>query len=146
MKVIPASEPKKRARPRHLESKLQISCVRWAKIQYPALKRLLFAIPNGGARSAIEGSIMKGEGVTAGVADLFLSIPAIVDECLWAGLYIEMKYGDGAQSADQIAFQLAVSCEGYYYVVCSDFDTFKVLVDWWMTCVKATPKGTFGYK
>lgn len=146
MKVIPAVIKKPRKKSNHDESKLQIACVGWARMQYKPLKRLLFAIPNGGARSKIEGAIMKGEGVTPGVADLFLSIPAIVDDCIWAGLYIEMKYGKGSQSDEQIAFQLAVSCEGYYYVVCSDFDTFKVLVDWWMDRVKNTPKGIFGYK
>lgn len=130
---------------RHLESKLQIECVKWARLRYPKLRRLLFAIPNGGKRNRVEAGIMQGEGVTPGTADLFLSIPAKVDGFLWCGLYIEMKYGKGKQSDDQIAFQLAVSPEGYYYTVCSDFDTFKVLVDWWMDMVKQTPKGTFGY-
>lgn len=130
---------------RHLESKLQCACVEWARLQYPKLKRLLFAIPNGGKRNKVEAAIMKGEGVTPGTADLFLSIPAMVDGILWCGLYIEMKYGKGMQSPDQVDFQLAVSAEGYYYTVCADFDTFKVLVDWWMDRVKNTPKGTFGY-
>lgn len=130
---------------RHLESKLQQECVKWARLQYPKLKRLLFAIPNGGKRSKVEAAIMKGEGVTPGTADMFLSMPAIVDGYLWCGLYIEMKYGKGKQSDEQIAFQLAVSAEGYYYTVCSDFGTFNVLVNWWMDRVENTPKGTFGY-
>ena len=52
---------------RHNESKLQINCVNWFKIQFPMY--VLFAIPNGGARRLIEGKILKAEGVMAGVAE-----------------------------------------------------------------------------
>ena len=62
----------KRSRPRHQESDLQRSCVAWFRETYPAHALMLFAVPNGGGRSRIEASIMKGEGVTAGVADLIL--------------------------------------------------------------------------
>jgi hypothetical protein len=55
------------------ESKLQISMVKWFRLQYPDY--VLYAIPNGGNRSAITGAIMKAEGTMAGVADLFLMQP-----------------------------------------------------------------------
>lgn len=47
-------------------------CVGWFRLQYPAVGKLLFAVPNGGARSRTEAAIMKAEGVTAGVTDLIL--------------------------------------------------------------------------
>lgn len=49
-------------------------CVSWFRLKYPAIGKLLFAVPNGGARSRTEAAIMKAEGVTAGVADLILLI------------------------------------------------------------------------
>ena len=55
---------------RHIESQIQKDCVTWFRLQYPKIGRLLFAVPNGGARNAKEAAIMKGEGVTAGVAAL----------------------------------------------------------------------------
>jgi hypothetical protein len=44
------------------ESKLQIAMVKWFRLQYP--DHVLYAIPNGGNRSAITGAIMKAEGTT----------------------------------------------------------------------------------
>lgn len=61
---------------RHIESQIQKDCVTWFRLQYPKIGRLLFAVPNGGARNAKEAAIMKGEGVTAGVADLILLYPS----------------------------------------------------------------------
>lgn len=48
---------------------MQRMCVGWFRFQYPAVGKLLFAVPNGGARSRTEAAIMKAEGVTAGVTD-----------------------------------------------------------------------------
>jgi hypothetical protein len=42
------------------ESKLQIAMVKWFRLQYPDY--VLYAIPNGGNRSAITGAIIKAEG------------------------------------------------------------------------------------
>ena len=50
------------------ESHIQRACVRWFALQYPELKGILFAVPNGGGRSKIEAGILKAEGVTAGVS------------------------------------------------------------------------------
>ena len=36
----------------------------------PTNSEILFAMPNGGSRNAREAAIMKGEGVTVGVADV----------------------------------------------------------------------------
>lgn len=49
---------------RHIESQIQKDCVTWFRLQYPKIGRLLFAVPNGGARNAKEAAIMKGEGLT----------------------------------------------------------------------------------
>ena len=69
------------------EDRLQSQCVRWFRLQYP--DTVIFAIPNGGQRSAITGALLKKTGTLAGVADLFLMTPT--PEHYYHGLFIEMK-------------------------------------------------------
>ena len=105
---------------RNLESRIQRSCVEWFRRQFPRLADLLFAVPNGGARSAVTGAILKGEGVLAGVADLLLLVP----NRKYHGLCIEMKSPKGRQSASQKQWEKAVTKQGFKYIVCHSFDEF----------------------
>lgn len=105
---------------RNTESQLQKSCVMWFRVQYPRLRSLLFAVPNGGARSAITGAILKSEGVLAGVADLLLLVP----NKKYHGLCIEMKTPKGRQSPTQKQWEKAVTLQGYKYIVCRSFTDF----------------------
>ena len=104
----------------HNESRLQKSCVMWFRLQYPRLRSLLFAVPNGGARSAVTGAILKAEGVLAGVADLLLLVPSRQ----YHGLCIEMKTAKGRQSTTQKQWERAVTMQGYKYIVCRSFTDF----------------------
>lgn len=108
---------------RHVESRIQQECVRWFRLQYAQMRQLLFAVPNGGARSKVEASIMKAEGVTAGVSDLLLLCP----NGAYHGLCIEMKTGEKSskQTPLQVEWMLTVRNVGYKYVVCRSFDDFK---------------------
>ena len=72
------------------ESREQIDFVKWFRLQYPKVR--IFAIPNGGNRDAITGSIMRAEGVTPGVPDLYIP--------LWR-LWIEMKRTKGSSTSDE---------------------------------------------
>lgn len=105
---------------RHLESSLQTSCVRWFRYQYPQFARLLFAVPNGGARSQVTGAILKAEGVVAGVSDLLLLVPNGHAH----GLCIEMKTRTGRQSESQKEWERDVRWQGYEYTVCRSIDDF----------------------
>ena len=105
---------------RHIESVIQQSCVAWFRLQYPKLALLLFAVPNGGARRRIEGAIMKGEGVTAGVADLLLLYPSKG----YHGLCIEMKSEKGRQQPSQKEWQTLAERAGYKYVICRSLGGF----------------------
>ena len=109
---------------RHAEHRTQKACVWWFRLQYPHLAGLLFAIPNGGARDAVTGRMLKDEGVLAGVADLFLSVPS--RGC--HGLYIEMKTAKGVQSPAQREFQSRVEAWGYRYELCRSSDGFRAVV------------------
>lgn len=108
--------------PRHIESRIQIQCVSWFRLQYPQFRMLLFACPNGGARSAVEAKIMKAEGVTAGVSDLILLLP----RGGYNSLCIEMKTDcrTSRQSDSQKAWQAAAEAVGNKYVVCRSLDDF----------------------
>ena len=116
----------RRARPRHQESNLQKTCVAWFRAQYPEHALMLFAVPNGGSRSMIEASIMKGEGVTAGVADLIL----LEARGGYGSLCIEMKTGDKSsrQRPSQKAWQEAAEKAGNKYAVVRTFEAFRELV------------------
>lgn len=107
---------------RHNESRLQTICVQWFRLQYRCLAELLFAVPNGGARSKIEAAIMQGEGVTRGVSDLIL----LVARGRYHGLCIEMKTEakNSRQSDNQKSWQALVEAQSYKYVVCRTLEQF----------------------
>lgn len=122
---------------RHAESEIQQGCVTWFRLQHPKLAKLLFAVPNGGGRNALEASIMKGEGVTAGVADMLLLVPRRG----YHGLCIEMKrqwYGMGKkglilkktyQEPEQKEWQSLVEAQGYRYEVIRSLEEFIELIN-----------------
>ena len=106
----------------HPEHDLQVACVAWFRAQYPKDAAMLFAVPNGGHRNAIEAARMKAEGVTPGVADLIL----LEARGGYGALCIEMKTrrkGSGQSSAQRL-WQQAVEWGGAKYVVCRDFAAF----------------------
>ena len=129
----------RRARPRHQESNLQKTCVSWFRAQYPDHALMLFAVPNGGGRSRIESAIMKGEGVTAGVADLIL----LEARGGYGSLCIEMKTRDKAskQRPSQKAWQEASERAGNRYVVIRSFEAFRAVVTEYMGLPAITRAG-----
>lgn len=118
---------------RHTESRLQVSCVRWFRLQYPNYASNLFAIPNGGKRNSIEASIMKYEGVTAGVPDMFLAVlradTSGSNIHLWPGMFIEMKTKDGRLSLSQKEMHNVLKAEGYLVKTCRSLDEFIDIVN-----------------
>lgn len=107
---------------RNIEHRLQSACVKWYRLQYR--DNLLFAIPNGGARTAITGAMLKDEGVTAGVPDLLLCKARGEHH----GLFIEMKTAKGVLSESQRQMHEDLRSQGYKVEVCRCFDEFKKLV------------------
>lgn len=69
-----------------LEHAEQVAVVVWFRETFPGV--LIYAIPNGGARSPTAGAALKAEGVVAGMPDLH--IPA------WR-TWIEMKRRKGGR-------------------------------------------------
>lgn len=106
------------------ESRLQIACVRWFRLQYPRLAGLLFSVPNGAKRSRVTGAILKAEGALPGVSDLILLYPS--NGCPY--LCIEMKTEIGRQSEAQKEFQKAVQDAGGRYELVRTFESFVSLI------------------
>ena len=111
---------------RHIESQIQKDCVTWFRLQYPKIGRLLFAVPNGGARNAREAAIMKGEGVTAGVADLILLYPSGG----FHSLCIEFKTPSKSsrQTRTQKEWQALAEAHGNKYIVCRSLGDFQQVI------------------
>lgn len=120
--------------PRHEESTLQRACVAWFRAQYPEHALMLFAVPNGGGRSRVEAAIMKGEGVTAGVADLIL----LEARGGFGALCIEMKTTrkDSRQRPSQKQWQQAALKAGNHYAVIRTLEGFQAIVTYYMNLPK----------
>lgn len=85
---------------------------------YATAARRTFAIPNGGGRSKREAGRLKAEGVTAGVSDIFCSVPRGDQH----GLYIEMKSLIGYASREQREWIAGSISEGYAAATCRGAD------------------------
>ncbi len=88
----------------------------WAAMnfkRYPQLK-LMFAIPNGEARSIVTGARLKAAGVKAGVPDIFL--PVVTPRS--PGLYLELKRPGGTISKVQCWWLYELEKAGYRVEVC----------------------------
>lgn len=113
-----------RKKPKDEEHKIQASCVRWFRLQYPQLRNILFAIPNAARRSARNGAYMKEEGMLAGVSDLIL----LKSNRFYGALCIEMKRPGEYQKPIQKEWQKAVESVGNKYVVCRSLEEFIAVV------------------
>lgn len=100
------------------EHRIQSALFKWARYsaaETPVL-RLMFAIPNGGARDAITGAILKAEGVKPGVPDVFLPVASGP----FHGLFIELKSAKGRASPEQREWLTALRERGYATALCHD--------------------------
>lgn len=112
----------------HQEDAEQEALVQWCWFQSDKYKGLdlIFAIPNGGARSRIEGARFKRTGVKKGVPDLFLPVA----KGKYHGLFIEMKRRDGGRlSPEQAQWNHVLNEQGYLAVVCKGFDEAVAVIE-----------------
>lgn len=128
------------------EGGLQISCVKWFRMQYPAFSTLLFHPKNeaDGAHGK-KIAINAAAGVVPGVPDLILALPAEHPSrnyypC-YCGLGIELKYGKtNNQSAHQKKFQKYWEGAGYKYALCRSLEDFMDVVNAYMEEVNPVAK------
>ena len=118
------------------ESNLQSACVRYFRMQYPALGRLYISVPNGVPLGRASAAQFIREGLTKGVADTLL----LVARGGFHGLAIEFKtediiYKGGRkitqrtyQKPEQREWQEMVEAQGWRYEVIRTFEEFEALV------------------
>lgn len=112
----------------HAEDDLQMQCVRWFRLQYPQLARLLHHSPNGGRRDAREGARFKQMGTQAGFPDLIL----LVASQGYHALLLELKTRTGRQQDSQKEYQQLAEAQGYRYVVIRSLEAFMDEVNTYM--------------
>lgn len=101
------------------EHEEQRQFVQWFRKSWPDVR--IFAIPNGGARSAATAGRLKAEGVMSGVPDMF--VPA------WS-LWIEMKRTKGGSvSAEQKDWLQYLEGIGHKTIVCRGCEDAKRQVE-----------------
>lgn len=85
--------------------------------QYPAERRLLFAVNNNSV-NRVKGAQMKSIGVVSGVSDMIYINPRQTKP-----QFLELKLPNGRQSPTQQEFQDKIEALGYeYYIVKSIAD------------------------
>lgn|SRR3990167_2922791 len=88
--------------------------------------RLLFAVPNGGARHIAVARKMKAEGIRAGVPDYFLAVPKERH-----GLFLELKAEKGRLSHDQAQMIDLLAAQGYAWAIAYGTDqAIKAIEDY----------------
>lgn len=105
---------------REIEGGIQATLMEWAMLmenRWPQL-RLLFHVPNGGARSKSEAGRMKRQGVKAGVPDLMLPVA----RGGYHGLFVELKAEKGSLTAEQKEWIRSLQEQGYAATVCKGLD------------------------
>ena len=125
------------------EGQLQIACVQWFRLQYPAFSTPFFHPKNEAESYGKKIAINAAAGVVPGVPDLILALPSIRYEenigdlsphkAFYHALGIELKYGHtNQQSARQKEFQAFWEAAGYKYVLCRSLEEVKQQVDDYM--------------
>ena len=121
MQASPFARGKARKAPRerkprqdreHAEAVALMQIVRAHESRWPIL-RMLFAVPNGGARDVRTGAKMKAEGVKRGVPDYLM--PARNGAI--HGLAVELKAKGGKLAPEQREWLAALQSQGWRCVV-----------------------------
>ena len=113
------------------EHEHQAALFEWAAMaaqKHPEL-RLMYAIPNGGARTARTGAMLKREGVKAGVPDICLPVA----KRGFSALYIELKAPGGRLSDVQRQWQAMLTAHGNAAHVCVGWHEARECILFYLT-------------
>lgn len=102
----------------------QATLIQWCNLQSCKHKELdlIYAIPNGGYRNKAEARKLKATGTKAGVPDLHLPVPKMVNGILYGGLFIEMKFGNNKCTENQKKWIRRLQDQGYQCKICYSAD------------------------
>lgn len=105
----------------HVEQVRLFQWAHYARSTHPEL-RLLFAIPNGGARHKAVAGKLRAAGVRRGVPDLALPVA----RGLWHGLFIELKrQHGGVLSVEQREWLAHLTAAGYRATCCRGWEAAR---------------------
>ena len=104
------------------EAQIQFAIVDWLR---RTMDCFVFHIPNGGARNAITGAMLKRQGVVAGVADICVLFQ---HEGEPRTLFIEVKKKGGYLSDAQREFKAQCERYGHDYLLARSLDEVR---EWW---------------
>ena len=112
------------------EHQIQAGFFRWVRSKRDEDARywLIYAIPNGGLRSAKTGAVMKREGAERGVLDITCQIASRG----YNALIIETKDHKGKMSADQEKYFKLYQKYGCYVVVCNCLKDMIEVTEWYL--------------
>jgi len=96
--------------------------------RWPELS-LLYHIPNGGTRDAIEGRHLKQQGVKRGVPDLCLPVA----RGIYHALYIELKTDTGRATTEQKWWGEKLNCQGNMWRVCHGWEAAVATLEWYLS-------------
>ena len=121
------------------EAQHQTMVFKWSRqpeirAQWPELA-LLFHVPNGGTRDAVEGRHLKQQGVKRGVPDLCLPVPS----GWYHGLFLELKTGTGRATAEQKWWVERLNAAGYFAEVCHGWESAVRVLEWYLTLPEGRP-------
>lgn len=124
--TLSTDEINKKKTRRHIEESEQTAFFDWLAY-YPAIRKVTFAVPNGGHRDkkvyirrdgkkivwSPEAKRLKNAGVLRGVTDCVMTIPTYA----YHGLFMEFKTKTGALTKEQKSFINSVVPLGYACVI-----------------------------
>ena len=114
------------------EAQEQAAVIEWWRFacrKYGVPEVALLHIANEGTGSVVRGRLQKRQGVRAGVADLFLSVP----RGGFSGLWLEMKRKDGWVRPEQREFLIRMQELGYDCAVCRGAEAAREKIHAYMT-------------
>lgn len=121
----------------------QVAFFEILKKQFPQLREVSFAIPNGGSRNKVEAVNMKLEGVTPGIPDVMIAWPVYPVH----GLFLEFKSmkKEARPSPEQIQRLNALRSAGYIALVVHGveqaLEAMRIYLENGMLPLSRTPTG-----
>lgn len=107
--------------PEQTEARIQGEAFQWFHNSYPALRGLLYHVPNGGVRDRLTANTLKATGVVAGVPDLEFHF--------WKRtFFFEFKTPTGKVTPVQAAIHSKLKEHGFLVFVVRSVDEFKTFI------------------
>jgi acylphosphatase len=107
--------------PEQTEGRIQADCFQWFHNDFPALRGLMYHVPNGGLKGGKEAGQLKAMGVVAGVPDLEFHF--------WKRtFFLECKTPKGVVSKDQKRIHSILDEHGFRVFVFRSLKEFQEIV------------------